>query len=109
MALPGASGDHPFIKRLILEELSGKLEPIESIAERLTRRGIWLSDDGDRNSLGTVLWDLVTDGLLAGYLLHVDSPCLTAVDPCSDSIQNCWFSVTESGDAYVREIIDGRN
>lgn len=105
----GSGSREPTIKRLILEELTGELEPVESIRDRLARRGVPLSEDEDRDRLEIVLSDLVMDGLLGAYLLHADSPFLTAVDASSQSILNCWFIATERGSASLRNGVEGKN
>ena len=92
------------LERLVLEAVSHDFEPLESVIGRVCQH--------PTESRGSIDDDQIKDSLLASiamrhigaYLLHAEAPYLTAVSVTSDTIENYWYYITESGHSYLESM-----
>ena len=93
-------------ERPLLEVVFNDLEPLESITSRLSQQHTASGGTFDVGELQRLLLVLIADDLVGAYLIHAQSPFVTAVEAKSDTIQRYWFRITSRGKRrldYLRE------
>lgn len=84
-------------ERTVLEVVFNDIEPFESITAKLSRRATASGEHFDVKCLQPLLLLLIADDLVGAYLIHAESPFVTAVEAKSDTVQRYWFRITGRG------------
>jgi hypothetical protein len=94
-SLDGDNSDTPFadLNRTILEVVLRDFESFESIVSKVFRS----SDDEASEIVRRGLQELLADGLIEAYLIHVEPPYTTPVVPEPDNMQWYWYAITAQG------------
>ena len=81
----------------LLEVVFNDIEPFESITEKLSQQHTAIGGTFDVRNLQPLLLLLIADDFVGAYLIHAESPFVTAVEAKSDTIQRYWFRITGRG------------
>ena len=81
----------------LLEVVYNDVEPFESITARLSQQHTARGGTFDVGKLQRLLLLLVADDLVGAYLIHAESPYVTAVETNSDTIHRYWYRITGRG------------
>jgi hypothetical protein len=90
----------------LLEVVFSDIEPFESITAKLSQQHTAIGGTFDVRNLQPLLLLLIADDLVGAYLIHAESPYITAVEATSDTIERYWFRITGRGKKhlhYLRE------
>ena len=84
-------------ERALLEVVFNDIEPLEAITAKLSLQPTASGGTFDVRNLQRLLLLLIADDLVGAYLIHAESPFVTAVEANSDTIQRYWFRITGRG------------
>ena len=93
------------LTRLILEAVSEDCVPLEAVVSNVLERQVGASTIFESALIESTLLSSIADKYVAAYLLHAESPYVTAVEANSDTIGRYWFYITEKGVEYLQVLI----
>jgi hypothetical protein len=91
-------------ERPLLEVVLNDLVPFNSITAKLWKQHTASGGTFDVDELQCLLLLLVADDLVGVYLVHADSPFVTAVEANSDTVQRYWFRITSRGKRRLQNL-----
>ena len=86
------------LNRIILEIVLRDFEPFEAIAGEASKSSSDEGIDGIREDLRILL----ARGLVGAFLIHIEPPYATPVDPQPDEMERYWYTITPAGRRYLQ-------
>jgi hypothetical protein len=84
-------------ERAVLEVVLNDLEPLESITAKLSQQHTVSGGRFEMRNLQSLLLRLLADDFVGAYLIHAESPYVTAVEAMPDTIHRYWYRITGRG------------
>lgn len=91
-------------ERTLLEVVFNDLEPLESIAVKLSQQPTTGSGSLDTRNLQRLLLVLIANDLVGSYMIHAESPYVTAVETTSETIHRYWYRITSRGRRRLHDL-----
>lgn len=88
--------DH--LNRMILELVLRDFEPFEAIACEVSKSSSDEGFEGIRDGLRILL----ARGFVDAFLIHIEPPYATLVDPQPDEMERYWYTITPAGRKYLQ-------
>ncbi len=89
--------DYDEFERTLLEVVFNDIEPFESITDKLSQQHTAIGETFDVKGLQRMLLRFIADDLVGAYLIHAESPYVTAVEAKSGTVHRYWYRITTSG------------
>jgi mannose-6-phosphate isomerase class I len=92
-------------ERAMLEVVLNDFEPFESITAKLSQQHTASGGRFDMRSLQSLLLRLLADDFVGAYLIHAETPYITAVEANSDTtIRRYWYHITGRGQRRLHNL-----
>jgi hypothetical protein len=88
----------------LLEVVFNDIVPLESIVAKLSQQPTAGRELFNTKDLQTRLLLLIADDLVGAYLIHAESPYVTAVEAKSDTSHRYWYRITTRGRRRLRDL-----
>ena len=88
-------------ERTLLEVVLNDFEPFESLTAKLSQQHTAGGGRFDMENLQSLLVPLLADDFVGAYLIHAESPYVTAVEVMPDTIHRYWYRITGRGETRL--------
>jgi hypothetical protein len=88
----------------LLEVVFNDIEPLESITAKLSHQPTASGGSFDTRDVQTRLMLLIADDLVGAYLIHPESPFVTAVEAMTDTTHRYWYRITTRGRRRLHDL-----
>jgi hypothetical protein len=87
---------------MVLQIVLIDFETIESILNEATRWNAGTNWVWSISEIKDALFTLLTNGLVAAYIIHAEPPHFTPADPNFATLERYWFMTTDRGKRFLK-------